>query len=142
MTNFTIYKKTTGPGPEHLISRGNKILAHTQPINSQEPNLTGLSIHRRGPGWAKLEREAMRQAQDWAGEIIQAIGPARPSTELDKLPALLSVNETSTMLARNLDTIRRWCREGKLSATKLGKDWRIPREAIIEILDPEDFQNL
>jgi excisionase family DNA binding protein len=42
-----------------------------------------------------------------------------------------SVDEVAKLLGFHPDTVRLWCREGKLpGARKFGRDWRIPRSAL------------
>jgi excisionase family DNA binding protein len=48
---------------------------------------------------------------------------------------ILSVEEVAEYLGVGVVTIYRWCREGRLSCLKMGKFWRIRREAL------EDFLN-
>src|SRR5919199_6999768 len=55
---------------------------------------------------------------------------ARP---LDK--ELLSAEDVAALMGVKETTVWRWCREGKLPCLKVGKHWRIRREAL------EDFLN-
>ncbi|MBI4499464.1 MAG: helix-turn-helix domain-containing protein [Chloroflexi bacterium] len=41
---------------------------------------------------------------------------------------LLSVNEVTKILKVSKATVQRWCREGKLPAAKIGKEYRIRRD--------------
>lgn len=51
---------------------------------------------------------------------------------------LLTVEETAGYLRVTRGTVWRWCRAGKLPATKIGHQWRIRREELEEMirLDP------
>jgi excisionase family DNA binding protein len=48
--------------------------------------------------------------------------------------ALLSVEEVAEYLGVGPVTIYRWCREGRLPCLKIGKSWRIRREALEDFL--------
>ncbi len=43
---------------------------------------------------------------------------------------LLDVEEVAEYLGVGQVTVYRWCREGRLSCLKLGKSWRIHRDAL------------
>lgn len=47
---------------------------------------------------------------------------------------LLSVDDVSGYLGVGRTTVWRWCREGRLPALKVGKHWRIRREALEDFL--------
>jgi len=53
-----------------------------------------------------------------------------PDTQKD----LLSTEEVSEYLGVGLVTVYRWCKEGSLRCIKLGKHWRIRREALEDFL--------
>lgn len=48
--------------------------------------------------------------------------------------------EVAEILKLSLDTIRSWARTGKLPAFKIGKSYRIPKEAIDQLLQPHKPQ--
>ena len=48
--------------------------------------------------------------------------------------AILSVEEVAEYLGVGVVTIYRWCREGRLPCLKMGKFWRIRREALEDFL--------
>ena len=45
-----------------------------------------------------------------------------------------TVEEAADILKVHKDTLRRWLREGKLRARKVGKGWRVPRS---EVMPPD-----
>lgn len=47
---------------------------------------------------------------------------------------LLDVAEVAALLKLRPVTIYRWCRAGRLPGVKIGKEWRIPRAALIDLL--------
>lgn len=54
---------------------------------------------------------------------------------LDKLPEILTIQELSEFIKISVVTIRRAIESDKLKAFKVGKVWRIEREAVIEWLE-------
>ena len=50
------------------------------------------------------------------------------------LPPLLRVDEVSDLLRVSRKVVWRMIRDGELPATKAGKEWRIPRGAVAELL--------
>ena len=50
---------------------------------------------------------------------------------------LLTVEETAGYLRVTKGTVWRWCRAGKLPATKIGHQWRIRREELEEMIRPD-----
>ena len=47
---------------------------------------------------------------------------------------LLTVEETAAYLKMSPQVIRRWLREKKLPGVKIGKEWRIDKQAIDDML--------
>jgi excisionase family DNA binding protein len=45
----------------------------------------------------------------------------------------LSSQQASQLLGVNADTMRRYLREGKVRALRLGKDWKIPESALSDL---------
>jgi len=45
----------------------------------------------------------------------------------------LSAQQASQVLGVNIDTMRRYLRQGKVRALRLGKDWKIPESALSEL---------
>ena len=50
---------------------------------------------------------------------------------------LLEPKEVSELLGIHLDTVRRYLREGKIKAIKLGNRWRIRESDLDKFLDTE-----
>ena len=42
----------------------------------------------------------------------------------------LSTEEVAKLLNVHINTVARWIKSGKLPSTKIGRDYRIPRDAI------------
>lgn len=47
---------------------------------------------------------------------------------------LLTVNETAKILRLNTETVARYIREGKISAVKLGRVWRVEEKDLEEFI--------
>ena len=54
------------------------------------------------------------------------------STTGDK--ELLTVEDVAKYMGVGRVTVHRWCREGRLPCSKVGKSWRVRREALEELL--------
>ena len=52
----------------------------------------------------------------------------------DELPPILTVDEVAKLLRYNPVTIGRWLETGFLRGSKLGKEWRILREDVRQLL--------
>ncbi|GAB4248758.1 MAG: hypothetical protein Kow00129_09540 [Thermoleophilia bacterium] len=50
-------------------------------------------------------------------------------------PFFYTVDEVAGLLRVHRNTVYRWCRSGRLPATKVGKDWRIPASAVARLED-------
>ena len=51
-------------------------------------------------------------------------------------PELLSPSEVAGMLRMAQTTISRWCENGSIEAVRMGRVWRIPREAVWPMVPP------
>lgn len=49
---------------------------------------------------------------------------------------LLTIAEVAEMLRVSRMTVWRWIRSGRLQAYRVGKQYRIPEEAVLAILEP------
>jgi excisionase family DNA binding protein len=58
----------------------------------------------------------------------------------DELPMLLTAQQAADVLQLHVNTIKGWCRESKLPARKLGKGWRIAREALQRFVVGEEVR--
>lgn len=57
---------------------------------------------------------------------------------LDNLQDILSVKDLSEFMKVSDQTIKRAIKSGKLKAFKVGKEWRIEREAVMEWVKNEE----
>jgi excisionase family DNA binding protein len=55
--------------------------------------------------------------------------------EPDRWPELLSPAQLSKLVNITPGTVGRWCEEGRIEAVKIGRVWRIPREAVWPLVD-------
>lgn len=51
---------------------------------------------------------------------------------LDNLPDILTVKQLAEFMQVSDQTVKKAIKEGKLEAFKIGKDWRIEREAVLK----------
>lgn len=49
----------------------------------------------------------------------------------------LNTREAGALLKRSRHTIAKWCVDGLIPATKVGRDWLIPTDALAERLAPK-----
>lgn len=54
---------------------------------------------------------------------------------LDKLPDILTIKQLAEFLQVNSRTIQRVITSGELKAFKVGRDWRIEKDAVIKWLE-------
>lgn len=57
------------------------------------------------------------------------------TTPSQPLPQMLTVAELAKHLQVDRITIRRWIASGKIPAVKIGRSYRIPAEAVAQILE-------
>lgn len=65
------------------------------------------------------------------------IGPRRTAGKHEEIALVLTPRQAGRLLSVPTKTIVQLCREGVLRAKKVGRHWRIPREAIAEFFDVE-----
>ena len=58
-------------------------------------------------------------------------------TNWDEVPLLLTTEEAAAILRVHANTVKYLIRSGQLAATKIGRSWRIPREAVKTLVDCE-----
>ncbi|RUM29232.1 MAG: hypothetical protein DSY42_06960 [Aquifex sp.] len=56
------------------------------------------------------------------------------SSKFKNLNRMLRVEEVAEYLGVEKRTVRKWCRIGMIEAVKLGKEWRIPVNSLINFL--------
>jgi excisionase family DNA binding protein len=54
-------------------------------------------------------------------------------TNWDEIPLVLTTDEAAGLLRVHVNTVKYLIRNGKLPATKIGRAWRIPREAVLAV---------
>jgi excisionase family DNA binding protein len=55
-------------------------------------------------------------------------------TDVDNLPDWMVTAEVATLFRVNVGTVKRMIARGELAAVKIGRTWRIPREAVAAML--------
>lgn len=88
-------------------------------------------IKLEGVRRAKAHLRRAKQLHDDQGRKPRPV----PLMELDPMTdkQVYTVNEAAELLSLNVQTVRRWCRDGELQAAKIGRHYRISRPAL------EDF---
>jgi excisionase family DNA binding protein len=61
--------------------------------------------------------------------------PELASEPIERVSAVLTPPEAGRVLSVPAKTVVQLCREGHLRARKVGRQWRIPRQAIAEFFD-------
>lgn len=59
-------------------------------------------------------------------------------TNWDDIPVIIDPALASVLLGRTPEGVTKMCREGKLPATKLGREWRIDRDRLRRMLTAEE----
>lgn len=54
------------------------------------------------------------------------------------MPKPLTVEESAELLRVGVETVQRYVREGKLPASKVGRRYLIPEEAVKALLEPKE----
>lgn len=54
-------------------------------------------------------------------------------TNWDDIPLVLTTDEAAELLRVHVNTVKYLIRNGKLPASKVGRAWRIPREAVLAV---------
>lgn len=55
----------------------------------------------------------------------------------DALPLIMTAKQAATVLQLHPYFVKQMCRDGKLSARKIGRAWRISREAVKAMMEGE-----
>jgi excisionase family DNA binding protein len=63
-------------------------------------------------------------------------------TNWDDIPLLLTTDEAAELLRLHVNTVKYLIRSGKLPASKVGRAWRIPREAVLAVRSAEANRNV
>ena len=54
------------------------------------------------------------------------------AASVHELKPLITPREAEAIGVADERTVRRWCANGKIRATKVGRDWRIGRDALLK----------
>ena len=57
----------------------------------------------------------------------------------DDLPMFLTASQVAEFLQLHVNTVKGWCRVGKLQGTKIGKSWRIPKDGLRAMMETEPW---
>ena len=56
-------------------------------------------------------------------------------------PEVMDIQEAAGFLGVNDEVLRRWARDGRVPAAKLGREWRFSRRQLIEFLEAGGTRN-
>lgn len=97
----------------------------------REPDLLALGLTSRDVGLVRV-RLGLRSAPE---------SPAAPAPFADGLtvggPELWTTRQVADYLSLHRRTVANWCAAGRLSAIKLGDDWRVPRAEVQRLVSHE-----
>lgn len=55
-------------------------------------------------------------------------------TDWDEVPLIMDPVMVSRLIGRTVESVTRMCRNGEIPAVKLGREWRIERDKLMEKL--------
>ena len=55
------------------------------------------------------------------------------------VPLILYTEDAAILFRKHPETIKRWCKSGRLPATHLGREWAIARDKVMELLGITDL---
>lgn len=73
-------------------------------------------------------------------QVLERLGPKEEVKE-EPIPRMLTPEEVSTILRLNVQTVLKWCREGRITATKCAGKWLIRREEVERYLHRNEIIN-
>ena len=73
-------------------------------------------------------------------EFVERLGPKEEIKE-EPIERMLTPEKASKKMFLHPQTVTEWCREGKITATKLGRKWLIPREEVERHLHAYEVKN-
>lgn len=68
-------------------------------------------------------------AERWLELQEQAKAASATNVESPR-PQVLTPAEVAAALRLHVQTVMRWCREGEIAATKIGRKWLVPRSEV------------
>ena len=75
------------------------------------------------------QAEPLERIANGLDRLIEALMP-KASPEAAPSIRMFTTQEASKAMRLNSETVVKWCREGKLAGTKVGRKWLVPSEAI------------
>lgn len=108
------------PSPENSLPPGDEAL---EPAGSDAPRDAAPRTPAPPPG-------PERSAAERPGKAAASKPVERPLT-IGQVQRILEMRLGFTL---SINALERWCRHGKIYAVRLGYEWRIPREAVEELI--------
>lgn len=89
---------------------------------------SGASVWgQENPHMDTLSRQT--DALNRIAEFLERLGPKEDVKE-KPIPEMLTPEKASKAMHQHVQTVTKWCRKGKIRATKLGRKWLIPKEEV------------
>ena len=73
-------------------------------------------------------------------EVVERLGP-KAQIEVEPIERMLTPEKASKKMFLHPQTVTEWCRKGKITATKLGRKWLIPREEVERHIHAYEVKN-
>jgi len=73
-------------------------------------------------------------------QVLERLGPKEEVKE-EPIQRMLTPEEVSAILRLNVQTVMKWCREGRITATKCAGKWLIRREEVERYLHRNEIIN-
>jgi len=117
-------KKDVGPALEKVlgVEKRPSCVIDGSPLDKEYSNVIGMS-----QGSDNDLAVVLREAFEWMKPRIEAMLPEQQKESSMKV---LTPEQAATKMRLNVQTLMKWCREGRLIASKVGGKWLIPEEAI------------
>lgn len=90
-----------------------------------------------------LPKETFSRIADFLERIAEFVERLGPKEEVKEEPIerMLSPEKASKKMLLHPQTVTKWCRGGKITATKLGRKWLIPREEVERHIHAYEVKN-
>lgn len=99
-----------------------------RPFVGMEAFFSGKEI----PQMILLPKESWNQFTEVLSRIAEVVERLGPKEEVKEEPIqrMLTPQEASKKMHLHVQTVMEWCRDGKITATKLGRKWLISKEEV------------
>ena len=74
--------------------------------------------------------EPLERIADGLDRLIEVLVPKTAESSTPASPTMLAPTEAAERMRLNEQTVMKWCREGQLQASKVGRKWLISKESV------------